>query len=491
MFPWTRGFAKEFVDKGGKLGELAGLFEGSENSSTRLYHAMILDKESTIYYQKLSNWCENHGIALMGHPHQSDDIEVEKWFHVPGQDLVLRWVSPEKGALEGIDSTMAHCSADAALLAGRRRNSNECFGACNKDQNPWQLSGGDIKWYIDWLAVRGVNMFIPHAFYYSIEGERKGERPPDVGPNNIWWEHYNLFSGYMQRLSALMTDTKPQNHVALLCKNRDLNPEKSAILMTNQIGFNYLPESFWGECKVEHGKLYYKNLCFDAVVGDEDLSDDLFKEVPHLSLSEDSILSERIQYGDNVIIPHNPNLRVAHFERLGTECWLLVNEGEDIISGNLNIKANKNLACYDLWNREYARLEAGQEITLPVRGSLLIFVCKVDEYKQIVEKKENPNINVDNWTLISDNPSRVQKVYETILYIEQAAEYCLKVNAEEMAELYINGTFAGVSFFAPHCFKTGNLLKQGNNKLKLVVTGSLANLYGRKPVWYGVRENDE
>jgi hypothetical protein len=30
-----------------------------------------------------------------------------------------------------------------------------------------------------------------------------------------------------------------------------------------------------------------------------------------------TILSECIQYGDNVIIPHNYNWRVAHFERLG------------------------------------------------------------------------------------------------------------------------------------------------------------------------------
>ena len=111
----------------------------------------------------------------MGHPHQSDDIEVEKYFAVPGQDLVLRWLAPEKDGLAGIDSTMAKCSADAARLMHRRRNANECFGACNKDDNPWQLSGGDIKWYTDWLAVRGVNLFIPHAFYYSICGKRKDE----------------------------------------------------------------------------------------------------------------------------------------------------------------------------------------------------------------------------------------------------------------------------------------------------------------------------
>ena len=55
--------------------------------------------------------------------------------------LALRWVAPEKQDA-GIDAMMGHCSADAALLMGCRRNANECFGACNRDGNPWQLSGG-------------------------------------------------------------------------------------------------------------------------------------------------------------------------------------------------------------------------------------------------------------------------------------------------------------------------------------------------------------
>lgn len=73
---------------------------------------------------------------------------------------------------------------------GMQTNSNECFGACNRDDNPWDFTGGDMKWYLDWLGVRGVNLFIPHAYYYSIVGRRKDERPPDVGPNSNWWDHY-------------------------------------------------------------------------------------------------------------------------------------------------------------------------------------------------------------------------------------------------------------------------------------------------------------
>ena len=137
MFPWTKGFDKLFTAAGGDLAGLSALFEGTENDHTRLYRQMILDREGEVYYGALSRWCEAHGIALMGHPSQSDDIELERYFHIPGQDLILRRVSPESDGITGSESTMAKCGADAARLMGRRRNANECFGACNKDGNPW------------------------------------------------------------------------------------------------------------------------------------------------------------------------------------------------------------------------------------------------------------------------------------------------------------------------------------------------------------------
>ncbi|MBQ8136124.1 MAG: hypothetical protein IJ174_01700, partial [Clostridia bacterium] len=97
MHPWTLGFAEVFQKAGGDLSGLTGLFTGAENADTALYRKLILQRESEVYYAALSHWCEQHRIALMGHPHQSDDIEVEAYFHVPGQDLVFRWVAPEKG----------------------------------------------------------------------------------------------------------------------------------------------------------------------------------------------------------------------------------------------------------------------------------------------------------------------------------------------------------------------------------------------------------
>ena len=81
----------------------------------------------------------------------------------------------------------------------------------------------DMKWYIDYLGIRGVNLFIPHAFFYSVEGARKDERPPDVGPNSIWWDHYNIISNYMKRISYIMTDSVNEAKVCVLCDNRNMH----------------------------------------------------------------------------------------------------------------------------------------------------------------------------------------------------------------------------------------------------------------------------
>lgn len=185
FFEWTEGLEEEILSVGGKLVNLQALFDQTENETTRIYRAVVKNRLNEVYYKRLSSWCESHGIALMGHPEKSDDIDEESYFHIPGQDLIMRRVSPEKGGITGMDSVQAKCSADAARHTGKRRNSNECFGVCGRNGNPWHFTGGDMKWYIDWLGVRGVNLYIPHAFYYSVEGKRKDERPPEWVPTTF------------------------------------------------------------------------------------------------------------------------------------------------------------------------------------------------------------------------------------------------------------------------------------------------------------------
>ena len=62
----------------------------------------------------------------------------------------------------------------------------------------------------------------------------------------------------------------------------------------------------------------------------------------------------------------------------------------------------------------------------------------------------------------------------------------LELRAEEMAELYVNDRFAGAGFWPPQRFDLLPFLHEGENSLRLAVTGSLANRYGQKKVPYGL-----
>lgn len=486
MFPWTHGFSEIFRRAGGDAANLTALFDGKENDDTRLYHKLLLQREGEVYYGTLSRWCEAHGIGLMGHPHQSDDIEVEKYFAVPGQDLVLRWLAPEKDGLAGMDSTMGKCSADAARLMHRRRNSNECFGACNKDDNPWQLSGGDIKWYTDWLAVRGVNLFIPHAFYYSICGKRKDERPPDVGPHSIWWAHYEAWSTYWRRLSWLMTDIDLHAEVAVLCRNRDLRPDTVRPLFERQIGFQYIPESYFPACTVEDGALCLHGHRYTAVLGDKALFPDAAH--PEVSALEPDCRCD----------PPQPMLRCAYFNKEGRACWLLVNEGNTPIKTRLTLPVDDPLCRYDLWNgqscacpAEHTARGACLPLELPARGSLLLFTCTGAEYAELPTPCAAYKLPCPKFEFVCCDPVSAQKTYKAQLTVTQAQlakrHLQLTVSAEEMAELTVNGKSAGVAFWSPQTFELDNLLQAGENELVLTVTGNMANLHGKHSVPYGLK----
>jgi len=491
--PWTRGFSEIYTAAGGDLRDLAALFSGQENEGTRLYRALILRRESEVYYGRLSRWCAAHGIALMGHPHQSDDLEVEKYFQIPGQDLVYRWVSPERGGTAGMDSTMAKCSADAARLMGRRRNSNECFGACNRDDNPWYFTGEDMKWMIDWLAVRGVNLFIPHAFYYSLEGPRSAERPPDVGPGSIWWPHYRKWSAYMARLSCLMTDARLRAEVAVLCRNRDLRPEAAAPLFETQRGFQYLPESAWPMCREEEGRLIFETQRYRAAIGETEDRPDV-PDQPYRAVIGEAERFPSVPHHfdgaapDVLCDPPQPLLRAARFERAGTECWLLVNEGEQPLETMLTLPTEQPVGRYDLWTGKAARVLSEPDsngkrlrLSLPRRGSLLLFACPADrDWRMLEESRPAAELACPRF-----------ETYTAILAMDKrdlpAEQAVLTVGAEEMAELYVNDVFCDVSFWSPHrLFIPADVLREGENTLRLVVTGSLANRYGRAPVWYGI-----
>ncbi len=301
------------------------------------------------YYKRLGNWCYMHNIALMGHPAGSMDIGTERYFQIPGQDLVWRYVEPGPKALEGQHSTMAKCASSAMLHLGYRRNSNELYGAYGHN-----LTYDEMVWLANWCFVRGQNFLIPHAFYYSIRGPRFEERPPDVGPNASWWGNYKHFADACRRMSWLNTDSRQVCDIAILCEATWLPDASAKILYQNQKDFNYLEiRHLWEDVKVSRKGVQIAGMTYKAIIVDT-LSFVPEKAMPvlkkiarkkHLIVHADSKITpyakgalmyktssdlinavNKRTMPDILLDPSSESIRLRHVEKDGKEYYLLFNE---------------------------------------------------------------------------------------------------------------------------------------------------------------------
>ncbi|MBN2634568.1 MAG: hypothetical protein JXR66_13480 [Bacteroidales bacterium] len=348
------------------------------------YHRAINICLEENYYKRLGSWCYNHGLALMGHPAGSMDIGTERYFQMPGQDLVWRYVEPGPKAIEGQHSTMAKCASSAMLHLGYRRNSNELYGAYGHN-----LTWEEMLWLANWCFVRGHNLLFPHAFYYSIRGPRFDERPPDVGPNAKWWNDYKPYADACSRLSWLNTDSRQVCDIAILCEATYLPDKPAKTLYRNQKDFNYLEfRHLWEDVKVTSkgikiAGMIYKALIIDTlshvpeqavlvlnkiakkkhlIVRSDSKVLPWFKGAMMYSSPEDLINAvNKITDADLVASKPSPGLRYRHVVKDGQHFYMIFNEEEAEVNISINLPLRGIMKWVDPYTLETSPF-TGQEL---------------------------------------------------------------------------------------------------------------------------------
>jgi hypothetical protein len=329
---------------------LAALWYRDEPDAERYrldYHRAIQARLEETFYRPISKSCDAHGIALTGHPAAPDDIGHLRHFHIPGQDIVWRYIEPGKpSALEGAQSTQAKCASSAMIHLGRRRNSNEYCGAFGHN-----FTFEEMKWLTNWLIVRGCNMLYPHAFYYSVRGPRIDERPPDVGPNNSWWSQYKPYADSCRRLCWLNTDGRHVCSLAILGRNDYLPWRAAKVCFQNQRDFNYIEaRHLWEDAQVTPDGIRIADMHYRALIVEEeppkeaksalDILDGAGRLIRWTKEMNDSELIRRIDRFvpvDLRVLPRIPDLRVRHVVKHGADSYLLFNEGQKAINVRLNL----------------------------------------------------------------------------------------------------------------------------------------------------------
>ncbi len=304
----------------------------------RDYQRALQSRLEETFYKPISQWCTRHGIALTGHPSAPDDIGHLRHFHIPGQDIVWRYIEPGKPtALEGDQSTNAKCASSAMVHLGRRRNANEYCGAYGHN-----FTFEEMRWLSHWLLVRGCNLLYPHAFYYSVRGPRLDERPPDVGPNSAWWNEYPAFAKAMQRLCWLNTDSTQVCELAILGHNHQLPWRAAKVCFQHQRDFNYLEaRHLWEDARVNSSGIRLRGMHYRAIIVEDAPPNEAAPALATLEKAGRVIRwtpampeARLVGHIDELVKPDvrvsaaSPDLRVRHVVKARSHYYILFNEGE-------------------------------------------------------------------------------------------------------------------------------------------------------------------
>lgn len=496
LIPWGKNFIDYYIANGGTLEELPILFfkdNAAYKETCKKYKRIVNKRLSESFFGQLSDWCVNHKIVLCGHPESSMDIQALSDFGIPGQDMVWRYASPEK-PLDGVHSTMGKCSSDAARHRGLKRNLNECLGCCSRTGNRWDLPCSDMKWYFDWMFARGVNMLMVHAFFYSTTGKRSGERPPDVGPNSAWWEHYNLFSDYIKRYSYVLSESTNLTDIAVLCTGDFLPHEKINAFYEKQVEFNYLEEDILNNCAViENNTIIVQNQKYTRLVI-EDIS--IFKDETVQKIKELEANGFKIIYADNdtaerlcdnLISPTNKNVRAERISKDGRNIVLLFNEGNEKVEFEVNFE---NAFMYFPFENEIYAFNG--KVVLGVRQSVMLIEKQIGDCEYPIYSPKMPKyteiIDISDKFVsepLGDFSARKKGFFGKTEYtaefeLNDAGDVWLDLGEVcEICDLCLNGKYVGVKLWAPYTFDISKFVKKGTNTLGITVTNPAANKYDK------------
>lgn len=181
---------------------------------------------------------------------------------------------------------------------------------------------------------------------------------------------------------------------------------------------------------------------------------------------------------------------------IGEHFYVLVNEGEQEISGTLSIYASDEIYVLDAWKGTIEPYN-GMPLRLRRRESLILAVgANPERHTEICfskRAKTESEIKLEHWSVAGRNVtlgSWTEKeetrdfcgtmTYETEFEWNNDKEECVIMDlgeVHEQAEVTVNGESAGFRLWAPYKFDITLLLQNGKNTIKVSVSNTQANRY--------------
>ncbi len=319
IIPWSSRMCAIFKEHNGYdlIRHLPKLFYdfGGDTFQFRYDFFSALNKQyEKTYYKKIEDWCRENNLTFTGHLLFEEWLRLHartggnlfthlKHLNMTGVDHLYPRIGnkqmPDEHVALKIASSAAHQFGSTRLLC-------ESMGGAY-----WDCTMERMKWIADWEYVLGVNLFNPHGFHYSIEGERKRDWPPSMFYHHTWWPQYKHFNDYVSRMGYILSGGRHVAKVAMLYPINTIwahyTPQAADLesafiqrefnyitdrLLRLHVDFDYLDEDVMDDCEIAQGRITIRGESYECLI---------LPGVTHIKEKTLSRLESFVQGGGTVI----------------------------------------------------------------------------------------------------------------------------------------------------------------------------------------------
>ncbi|ADL43128.1 glycoside hydrolase family 2 sugar binding [Caldicellulosiruptor obsidiansis OB47] len=281
--PWSKLLPKLFEQTYGenlieKLPQIICLdiFDTAGSKIKYQFWKLVVDTFIESYDKQILEWCHQNNLLYVGEKPILRSSQLA-FMDIPGIDAghqkagdIPQVVSENYRANPKIASSAAHFYKKERVLC-------ECFHSIG-----WSMTMQDMKWIFDWLILQGIDMFVPHAFYYSADGLKKHDAPPSAFFQMPWWKHQKAMSEYVENIIKMIKNCKRKVDVLVVdpitsqwtCFNDRKVKEKISkdfcriqqILLEENVDYYVIDQSLVGSLECRNQKIYYDNEKFELLI---------------------------------------------------------------------------------------------------------------------------------------------------------------------------------------------------------------------------------
>ena len=300
-YPYSEDVISELYKQygGNTFSMLPFLWFTSENPHSANIRIAYMDCITNLYKknfsEKLGNWCRSHGVEYIGHiieddgQHLMTGSSAGHFFRaldgqdMAGIDVVLCQVVPgmtdygnavscsyKEADPDFFHFTLAKLGSSHAHIQPEKRGRAMCeiFGAYG-----WAEGLKMMKWLVDFMSVRGINHYVPHAFTPIFPDS---DCPPHMfaqGKNPQYHRFADLMA-YTNRICHIANGTHHVASAALLYHaeaywsgGEYMKDDILARYLTErQLDFDIVPEDRLATSEIHNGRLHIGNADYPCLI---------------------------------------------------------------------------------------------------------------------------------------------------------------------------------------------------------------------------------